>query len=62
MQQPQPKLDETIRARVPSDLLARIHKLTGGQKLSVFVRVALEQEAERQERAHRREGRLLPRY
>lgn len=61
MYQPQPKMDEMIQARVPSDLLARIHKITGGRRLSEFVRAALEQEADRQERAHCKQGRLLSR-
>ena len=59
MYQPQSKLNQTIQARVTTDLFARIHKLTGGQGLSEFVRVALEQQADRLERAHRTEGRLL---
>jgi hypothetical protein len=61
MQQLQPKFDETIQVRVPSRLLNQIHKLTGGRGLSEFARAALEQEADRRERAARREGRLLSR-
>lgn len=61
MYQPQPKLDEVIRTRVPGELLARIQKLAGERGVSEFFRRAAEAEADRLERLDREKGRLLSR-